>query len=334
MLDEPDTIRAFLYQHHIFEPAEPVSITFLSGGVSSLVVKAQAAARCVVVKQALPRLKVRDEWISRVERSLVEARCSRVLDDLVPGSVPLLLAVDEPQRAFVMTCAREGAATWKEILMAGHADVDIAAAVGSLLGKIHAGSAERFDLAAEFDDRSFFDELRLDPYLRTIGVPHPDLVAPLNDIIALLVDRRVCLVHGDFSPKNLLVGPEGELLLLDHEVAHWGNPAFDTAFVLNHLCLKALKFRHKTLAYVACAHTLWEAYMAQSPPGGADLASHTALVLGGLLLARVDGKSPVEYLQSQDERGLVRSLARELIAGRVSDVDTVFDRVATAHAHA
>lgn len=334
MLDNPDAVRALLREHGLFGADERVEITFLSGGVSSIVVKAESHTRRVVVKQALPQLKVRDEWLSRVERSSIEARCATALSEIVPGSVPAVLAIDEPRHAFIMACAPEGSPTWKALLMAGEVSPRTAAAVGTLLGRVHAGSAARPALAHEFEDRSFFDELRLDPYLRTIARRHPRLSGPMGEMVEDLLATRVCLVHGDYSPKNLLVLADGGILLVDHEVAHWGNPAFDTAFVLNHLCLKALKFPDRAADYLRCADALWDAYRGENPPGGAELARQTAWVLGGLLLARVDGKSPVEYLESDDERERVRSLACALVAEHVCELQLVFHRVAEKAARA
>jgi aminoglycoside phosphotransferase (APT) family kinase protein len=333
-LDEAEAVRDFLRAHGVFAPEEAVHITFLAGGVSSVVVRAEGQRRCVVIKQALPRLKVRDEWLSRVERSLIEARAATVLRELVPHSVPAPVAVDEARYAFAMECAPDGAEPWKSLLMAGTVDPRTAAAAGQLLGRVHARSAARTDLEQQFEDRSFFEELRVDPYLRTIARRHPDLADRVERIIDELLATRVCLVHGDYSPKNLLVSPDHRLLLLDHEVAHWGNPAFDAAFVLNHLCLKALKFPGHAGSYLTCASELWDRYRAESPPGGLALAEQTARLLGGLMLARVDGKSPVEYLETDAERSRVRSVARELISDRVSDVPGVFERVDRAAVHA
>jgi 5-methylthioribose kinase len=141
-----------------------------------------------------------------------------------------------------MNCAPDPATTWKALLMAGTIDVRIAERAGTLLGQIHARSASKSELLHAFEDCSYFDELRLDPYLRTTAERHPALSVPLATLLDELSSTHVCLVHGDYSPKNLLVLENGSILLLDHEVAHWGNPAFDTAFALSHLCLKALKF--------------------------------------------------------------------------------------------
>ena len=328
-LEDPQRARTFLCEHGVFDTAETLQIEVLTGGVSSLVLRASGSSRCVVVKQALAQLRVRDEWRSRVERSTIEARCAQVIGKLVPGCVPETLAIDEVRHAFVMGCAPNGSANWKVQLMSGLVESGTAARAGRLLGRIHARSAGREDLASQFDDRSFFDELRVDPYLRTVALRHPDLAAPIGRMVEDHLRSRVCLVHGDYSPKNLLVAPDGELLLLDHEVAHWGNPTFDTAFVLNHLCLKALKFPARARVYLSSAATLWDAYRAEDPPDfGRGLEAETAELLAGLMLARVDGKSPVEYLETEAERERVRSLARRLVVEPVLSVRDILECVA------
>ena len=142
----------------------------------------------------------------------------------------------------------------------------MATAVGRMLGRIHAASAPRADLARAFADRSFFDELRIDPYLRYVAARAPDLAPALDEVAAELLATGACLVHGDFSPKNLLVTPDDGVLLVDHEVAHWGHPAFDVAFVTNHLCLKAIRFRAegRADAYLGAAATVLDAYAAEA----------------------------------------------------------------------
>jgi 5-methylthioribose kinase len=328
-LDNPARMRAFARSHGIFGSSERVRVTFLGGGVSSLVAKLEGRASCTVIKQALPELRVRGEWRSR-ERSLIEARCAEVLTELVPGSAPTPFAVDGTVCAFAMSCAPAGSVTWKDDLMRGQAEEDRAAEAGVLLGRIHVRSNGRLDLAESFDDRSFFDELRLDPYLRATAGRHPDLQLPITDLINMALGRRVALVHGDFSPKNLLVAPGRPMLLIDHEVAHWGGPAFDTAFALSHLCLKALKFPDRSEAYLGCARRFWASYRAETSQlhaWQAWLEQETALMLGGLLLARIDGKSPVEYLRDEDERERVRGLSRRLIENHVADLATILGLV-------
>jgi 5-methylthioribose kinase len=179
-------------------------------------------------------------------------------------------------------------------------------------------------LAAEFADRSFFVELRVEPYLLQAATRHPELADELGWLAERLLDPGLCLVHGDFSPKNLLVTPAGGLLLLDHEVAHWGQPAFDLAFLLSHLCLKAIHFGRA--AYVGAAVGALAAYREASTLADAAAGTLGARTLAGLMLARVDGKSRIGYL-SADEDEIVRSLAGDLLRARVTSLDAVLDAV-------
>ena len=124
---------------------------------------------------------------------------------------------------------------------------------------------------------------------------------------------KLCLVHGDVSPKNILVTPRGPVFL-DAECAWYGDPAFDLAFCLNHLLLKCLWVPAAALRFLQCFDALKDAYLQRvtwEAPGG--IAERTATLLPGLLLARVDGKSPVEYLTLDSQRELVRSFARQFL---------------------
>lgn len=326
--DEP-SIRAFLAGATDLD-AKRAQISFLAGGVSSIVVRVTVAGGCYVIKQALKQLRVSDTWYSRPERSQIEARCAQALARLIPGSVPEFVLAVAAQHTFVMRCAEDESQTWKDHLMRGEVDGVVASAAGLLLARIHSASLGSADLATEFGDRSFFRELRVDPYLRQVAVRHPDLDADLTELISDLDEPGSCLVHGDYSPKNLLVQPTRGLLLVDHEVAHWGQPAFDVAFVVSHLCLKAVRFRARSLSYLKAASALVEAYRAASPLAAAATGAFCGRLLGGLMLARVDGKSPVEYLTDPHDRELVRVLAREALLRRAGDCDTVIAAIARA----
>src|SRR5699024_9875070 len=165
--------------------------------------------------------------------------------------------------------------------------------------------------ARAFGDTTHFTTLRLDPYLREVRRRQPDLTRHVQARIDLLTRPGRCLVHGDASPKNLLVTPSEDVLAIDHEVAHWGQPAFDTAFLVNHLCLKAFARPESAERFLEAATVLLSTYVEHSGSVGANRAE-TAAVLSALMLARVDGKSPVEYLD-EDQRTAVRDLARHLV---------------------
>lgn len=194
---------------------------------------------------------------------------------------------------------------------------------GGLAGRLHDATAGGC-LPARFDDEEAFRQLRVAPYYEAAAARHPDLAPCIGALAERMLATRRCLVHGDLSPKNVLVG-EGRVWLLDFEVAHLGDPVFDLAFMLNHLMLKAFHRPDATEGYVACADAFAESYAAVArpllPPEG-YLVAH----LGVLMLARIDGKSPVEYLGARPG-DLVRPVARALIDGRVATVADAWRRV-------
>ena len=125
---------------------------------------------------------------------------------------------------------------------------------------------------------------------------------------------KLTLVHGDVSPKNILVGPEGPILI-DAECAWWGDPAFDIAFCLNHLLLKCLWKPALAGSYLHCFEVLATAYLTSVTwEAPAVIEARAASLLPGLFLARVDGKSPVEYLTDERDKNRVRRVARALLA--------------------
>ncbi len=317
---------ALLSRHRLSDSGR-VRVTPLTGGVSSHVVRVDDGARCLVVKRALPELTVGDGWYADVARAGTEARFAQVLDELVPGACPRVLAIDEQTHTFVMECAPEGSRTWKHDLLAEAVDQHVAAQVGALFGDLHARSSTHLDAAETFADTTHFTTLRLDPYLREVQRRHPDLTEPVQATIDLLTRSGRCLVHGDASPKNLLVTPSGDVLAIDHEVGHWGHPAFDAAFLANHLCLKAFARPESAVRLGDTVTVLLSTYAEHSGAVGAS-EHETATVLPALMLARVDGRSPVEYLDSR-QRAAVRDLARHLIV-ESPDLETCLAMVTDA----
>jgi aminoglycoside phosphotransferase (APT) family kinase protein len=328
LLDSVEGVRAFCVEHLGEDPGHD-GVEFLAGGVSSIVALVRVGGESLVVKQALPALRVAAVWESRPERALIEARAAETQDRLVPGSVPRVRLVVPDRNAFVMEAAPAGSEPWKAHLMRGNVRLADAQRAGRLLGRIHARSAAEPTLADEYADRSFFEELRVDPYLRRVAIVHPAVAPAIGRLVAALEGPGSCLVHGDFSPKNLLVTPGDHLLLIDHEVAHWGVPAFDVAFVLAHLCLKAVRFGDRAPAYLDGAATVLRAYRATEGTAAEASGPLAGSLLGAILLARIDGKSPVEYLDDA-QRGLVRALALDVLTETQAGPAAVFERVEQA----
>ncbi|MDH5246396.1 MAG: aminoglycoside phosphotransferase family protein [Betaproteobacteria bacterium] len=289
---------------------QQIALTPLAGGVSSDIFRADLPSGVVCVKRALTRLKVAADWQVPVERNRSEVEWMRVAAAIVPDAVPAILGEDREACAFAMAwLPPQQYPVWKELLAAGTATDDMAARVGDTLGRIHAATADRPELARRFANDALFHALRLDPYLVTAAGRHPRQAARLLALVDVTAGVRRTLVHGDFSPKNILVGPRGPVIL-DAECAVYGDPAFDLAFVLNHLLLKGVWHPSRRDAYAAMARTLIGAYLAHV--GWEDralLEARAAALLPGLLLARVDGKSPVEYVTGDGDRDAIRDFA-------------------------
>jgi aminoglycoside phosphotransferase (APT) family kinase protein len=211
---------------------------------------------------------------------------------------------------------------WKADLLAGHADPAVPVAVADALGHIHAASFLQTWPAAEFPTDAMFDALRLDPYLRFTATRHPDLAGRILAVLETTATTKVALVHGDVSPKNILVSRrDGHPVLLDAECAWHGDPAFDAAFCLNHLVLKSIHVPALRGGLIEQARRFAATWLAHFPAGHrAGLEARTAALLPCLMLARVDGKSPVEYL-SETNRQAVRDLATPFIRTPAAGLD-------------
>lgn len=324
-----ETTYAHLRRGGLIGTGERPPWRLLGGGISNWVLLFDCGEG-VVVKGALARLRVREEWLADPTRAIKEGQAMIALGARLPeGDLPRVLFVDEEQHLLGMSRAPTGAYPWKEALLRGAVEPRVASEVGALLGRMHRAAWGDADLARQFDDLTLFRQLRLDPYHeRAAQVATArgdgDLAALLRAGAAQMARDRVTLVHGDFSPKNLLVHPRG-VLGLDFEVVHWGNPDFDTAFLLTHLALKAIHRPGKAAAYRQAAQDFLNAYTATLGLRAATEVERGALRQAGcLLLARADGKSPAEYL---DAVGYARSraLGAVVLRGELTRVADLFD---------
>ena len=212
-------------------------------GVSNVVLRVDVEGHPpIILKQSREQLRTKARWVSRLERIWTEAEALRLLATVLPaGVVPEVLFEDRDNYLFAMSCAPEGSAVWKEQLLLGKADPDVARRAGEILGRMHGETLEHPALEGLLADRTVFHELRIDPFYETVRRAHPDLDGPLSRLIDE-VDHppEIRFVHADFSPKNLLVRG-GEVVVVDFETAHAGDPAFDLGFFASHLILKAIR---------------------------------------------------------------------------------------------
>jgi len=309
--------------------AGSVEVEPLNGGVSSSIHVVRHDGGALVVKHALERLKVADEWRADVSRNDFEQKYMRYVTRLLPGAVPAILHSNPRLGYFAMEYLSGSWRTWKSELLEGRFNPETAAAAGRLLGTVHESAHQDRDAARTFASDANFHQLRIDPYLLATGQRHPDLREKFRDEAVRLAATKETLVHGDFSPKNMLIDGE-RLVLLDCEVAWFGDPAFDVAFLLNHLFLKELHVAARpgrppdlVAAFLAA---YGQAYAKADRP---LLEARVAVLLPMLLLARVDGKSPVEYLGDK-EKEFVRRFATDFIRRPASAIQNLHDEWRTA----
>ena len=316
---DAETAAGYLRDSGRVPPGAEVRVRELAGGVSNIVLRVDIPGEPpIVLKQGRERLRVAMDWRARLDRVWTEAATLGVLGAILPeGTVPRLLFEDRPNYLFAMTCAPDDAVTWKSHLMAGRVDPDIAGRLGTILGTLHAEAPRHSALRTTLADTTLFDELRVDPYYRTIAQRHPDLAPRIDGLIASMnrPDGKRTLVLGDFSPKNILVHSRG-LILLDFECAHAGDPAFDLGFFLSHLLLKSVRAAATDPSgagrYTRPTRAFWDSYLDRrnlAPEPRTELICRAIRHTAACCLARVDGKSPVEYLDAQGQTR-ARSFAR------------------------
>jgi aminoglycoside phosphotransferase (APT) family kinase protein len=304
-----------LHQRGLIATPRP-AVQPLTGGVSSDIWLIDDGRQKLVMKRALPKLRVADDWFADVSRNRHEQDFMDYVADFLPTAVPRLVHGDPDNGFFLMEYLGPEFANWKTLLLAGEANPEHARQAAEILASIHRHSWNDPEARARFATTAQFRQLRIDPYLVTTGDRHPPLRTLFHDEAERLANTQLCLVHGDYSPKNILISPE-RMVLLDCEVAWFGDPAFDVSFLLNHLLLKALHLKDSASRYLALADTAWQTYIARfTPEQKGGLEARVFRLLPMLMLARVDGKSPIEYLTDESKRGCVREFVTECLSRR------------------
>jgi 5-methylthioribose kinase len=312
-----DSLPGYLSSRGLVQEGE-VTLRQLGGGVSNIVLLIEWARRpdCRwVAKQALGKLRVKDDWRSERGRVFREAEAMQALHPLLGDSIPRVIHIDRENFLFLMTAAPADSTVWKDSLLGGDVSPAVAREAGRLLARMIAAAPAGGPLQRRFEDRAVFEQLRIDPYYRTAAMRNPAVAGELRELIADSWETQTALVHGDYSPKNMLVRGD-HITLIDFEVVHWGDPAFDSGFLLNHLLLKALHQPQFLQLYIEAAREFWKALTTFAPAAGRNFERMTTRHVGALMLARIDGKSPVEYIQDEATKERVRRLAKRILLER------------------
>ncbi len=310
---------------------EPVRVEELAGGVSNVVLRVTPQSRPpFVVKQSREQLRTQLEWRSRLDRIWREVAVMRTLNRILePGLVPGILFEDRENFLFAMEAIDERHIVWKTALLADHVDLELGARLGRILATVHRETWNDSAVRDALPDLVVFDELRIDPYYRKIAEVH----APVRDRIDWLLDemqrQRHCLVLGDFSPKNILLTGD-RVTLVDFETGHFGDPGFDHGFFLTHLTLKAIRRQSAGGVFLELARRFWQEYrsrFAESVAVVDDWEARSVVHWAACVLARIDGKSPVEYLD-ETCRETARTLAIEVLRDPPASLAECFDLTA------
>jgi aminoglycoside phosphotransferase (APT) family kinase protein len=304
-IEQPDALLIYLRQGGYIEADERPEMLPLRGGVSNrTVLVKRGSGEAWVIKQALEKLRVPVDWFSSPERVHREAAGLRWLADLAPpGTIPEPVFEDHEHHLLAMQAVPQPHENWKTMLLAGKLETDHIRQFGRLLATIHRRAYERrSEVAGAFDDRTFFESLRLEPYYGYTA----EQVTPAAPFLYALMDetraRRLTLVHGDYSPKNILVY-QNRLILLDHEVIHFGDPAFDLGFSMTHFLSKARHLTEYRNAFAQAANFYWQTYRQTlgDLPWAGSLEPFAVRHTLACLLARVAGRSPLEYLSPEEK---------------------------------
>jgi len=271
------------------------------------------SGRTVVVKHARPTLERFPQYRTSTKRIVFEHRYYEIARACDESRVcPSILYFDEARRLLVLKDLCDAERLDAVLLRGG--DVDAALLeLAAFLGRVHrstwgdAGLAERFDNGAI--QRLHGDHIFALPYEENDFPLPPDVAAHarraradgvLREIAATAYRRylepRGALVHGDAQPGNILLAARGPTLL-DAEIAHVGDPAFDLGTLLAHVWLARLAGRPATPA-AGQAGSIWTAYRAAL--GGASRVrfDDVARYAGLEMMRRTIGAARVAAVES------------------------------------
>lgn len=303
-IEQPGTLAGYLRSAGLIGPDESPGVTVLAGGVSNRTVLVEReSGEAWVVKQALAKLRVQVDWFSSPERVHREAAGLRWLEQIAPpGSTTPLVFEDHEHHLIGMMAVPQPHENWKSMLLAGRLDLDHVEQFARLLGTVHRRSNERLtELIPTFGDRGFFESLRLEPYYVYTASQVPAAAPFIDALVAETRSHADTVVHGDYSPKNVLVH-QGRLVLLDHEVIHIGDPGFDLGFSMTHLLSKSHHVRTLRAAFRDAADAYWHVYAETvgNPAWAENLEPRAVRHTLGCMLARVRGRSPLEYMSAKE----------------------------------
>jgi 5-methylthioribose kinase len=304
------------------------TIENLDGGVSSDVYFVQDDQKKLVVKSALAQLKTEATWLADISRSVAEVEALKLHHTITPTHLPEVIAFLENK--LVITAADESWVDLRKYLLETQEInpewfIDLVTDLARTLANWHNQTQDLINLPKIFDNKERLKQLRTHPFHHYCAQLRPDLSEILLALADNLETNSNCLVHGDFSPKNVLASTEesNKYWVIDAEVAHLGLAVFDQTYFLTHLLLKATHKPSQRDLFLRAAKAFNETYFELVAP---ELKTDNwQNYLGAILLARVIGKSPATYL-TQKEKTVAEQIAKFLLTSQTSNI---FDEIAS-----
>ena len=321
LLDQ-DSVVDYLISKEVISASDSAQVEVLTGGVSNVVLAITTATKKLVLKQALAELAVSEKWEADQRRAIVEANAIELFNQLSPAQVPKLVFLDPERFILVLERVPTGSTVWKSDLLAGIINPEVGRLLGNTLATWHNYGEVTPSAKIKFMEDSLFEQLRIDPFYRFVADKNPQIQVAIRKLINELEGDKTTIVHGDFSPKNIMVSMNDQVYILDFEVTHVGNPVFDLAFLIAHLLCKF--FRAEDNLQVKLLTNTASAFVKEYEklrPISASVTKHAALVA----LARVEGKSPVNYLNDGAKEKLQRHTKKLLSSNDVISVEQLFE---------
>lgn len=334
-IEEPSELLAYLIATNRIRNKDNPKITVLRGGVSNRTVHIEFEnGESWVLKQALTKLRVKGEWTSSPDRIFKEAEAMRWFDKHAPpNAVPKLIFEDQLHHLLAMEAVKPPFDNLKGLLLTNPPESVYFKQAGELLGHIHQnGFKQSNDIPKLFKDNHFFKTLRIEPYYIETIKALPETASFLNELTSETLEDRYTLVHGDYSPKNILV-KDSKLILLDHEVIHFGDGTFDLGFFICHLLSKSnhLPIHHQD--FVNGVTEFYDSYLGVFTEMNKKREERSVKHAIGCLLARVCGLSQLEYL-TIDQQNKQKDIGLKLTKDQpktIKELILKFNQLSNAH---
>ena len=296
----------------------------LEGGVSSEVYYVKTNKSDYCIKRSLKKLLVKKNWIANTNRIKYEYLWLKHCKKIISRNIPKTFEFDNKKKYIVMEYLNDSKyKTLKQLYFNKVVNIKTIKLISKHLYKIHS-SSKNLKTKKIFDgnNNNFYD-LRLDPYFNEVGRIYPKYKKYIKNINKNYFENSSTLVHGDFSPKNILIG-KNKIIYLDAECCNFGDPVFDLVFFTNHLLIKSIFIKDKSQEFIKSYIIFYKEYL-----NNLNLKNYKSYInriiemTPIMLLARIDGKSPVEYLNSKKIKNIIRKKSFLLLNSKINNLNDI-----------